>query len=126
MTMINEKYEQLLEVLATKLGTTVEHLWDVLIKQATISGLTDLVICSILVLAAWWVVVFVKQKTTPREGLNKLLIPADWHGDEVPAWGVAMLIVMIVSIIVLFTLPGIVYAFTNPEYWALKQLLGML
>jgi hypothetical protein len=40
---------ELLGKLADKLGTTVEKLWSVLLKQAPISGTVDLLLCASLV-----------------------------------------------------------------------------
>lgn len=39
---MNDNTRQLLEQLAVKLGTTVEHLWGVLIRQAPVSGLISI------------------------------------------------------------------------------------
>ena len=42
---MDEKFQKLIEALAAKLGTTAEHLWGVLVRQAPISGAVDLVLC---------------------------------------------------------------------------------
>lgn len=45
---MDDKYRQLIEDMAAKLGVTAEHLWGVLVKQAPISGAVDLVICIVM------------------------------------------------------------------------------
>lgn len=115
---MDEKYAQLLETLATKLGTTAEHLWGVLVRQAPISGMTNLVLCIIFALGLWKLIIFVKHKTNHRN--------ADWYYDRHPAWFGVSVVTAMISIGLLISIPTIVTAFANPEYWALKQLLSMV
>lgn len=115
---MDEKYAQLLETLATKLGTTAEHLWGVLVRQAPISGATNLVLCIIGALLLWKLITFVNHKTINRD--------ADWYYERHPAWFGVGVVAFAVSIGILVSIPKIVYAFANPEYWALKQLLSMV
>lgn len=114
---MDEKYAQLLETLASKLGTTAEHLWGVLVRQAPISGAVDLVLCIILALAAWKLFAFVKRKTADPQ--------SEWRFDPLPGVLVA-LVATILSALAMLHIPGIVSAFANPEYWSLKQLLSMV
>lgn len=114
---MDEKYAQLLETIATKLGTTAEHLWGVLVRQAPISGATDLVLCIILAVAAWKLIELIKSKTADPE--------SEWRFDPMPAVFFAI-VAIILSVLALLHIPGIVSAFANPEYWALKQLLSMV
>lgn len=58
----------LLEKLALKLGVPIEMLWSSLIKQASISATTDLVLSVGLVSSLIWAFRFVIKKTTPFEG----------------------------------------------------------
>ena len=115
---MDEKYVQLLETLALKLGTTAEHLWSVLVRQAPISGATNLVLCIIAVLILWNLIKFVNHKTSNRD--------ADWYYDRHPAWFGIGILMFSASIGISVSIPQIVYAFANPEYWALKQLLSMV
>jgi len=124
--MMDEKYAQLLETLATKLGTTAEHLWGVLVRQAPISGATDLVLCIILALVAWKLIAFVKRKTTHSEDSSGRSRPAEWHGEEGPAWFVTAIVTTVLSGLIIATIHDLISAFANPEYWALKQLLSMV
>jgi hypothetical protein len=51
---VDTKTEALIRDLAEKLGTTTEHLWGVLVHQAMIAGLVE-----IIVMAAWVLALFV-------------------------------------------------------------------
>ena len=45
---MNDQTAALLQNLANKLGTTSEYLWGILLRQATLSGTTDLIQYAIL------------------------------------------------------------------------------
>ena len=116
---MNEQTEKLIRELADKLGTTVEHLWGVLIKQAPITAVTDLLECVMLA-----VVCIVGGKYLLR-----------WHRKldgncEADHPGLVMLyvvwvVMLIITIIsVLTSVSEIANAILNPEYWALKQITG--
>lgn len=115
---MDEKYAQLIETIATKLGTTAEHLWGVLVRQAPISGVTNLVLCIIVVVILWKLITFVNHKT-----INK---NADWYYDALPVWFGVGVVTVVVSIGILVNIPKIIYALANPEYWALKEILSMV
>ena len=111
---MNEATTKLIGELAAKLGVTVDHLWGVLVRQAPISG-----VCDVLVIIAWivglaWGLRRVRSKTTdPKCG---------YDGAEFAwvVWGIAAaLAIYVVSV----AFSEIVASFVNPEYWALKQVL---
>jgi hypothetical protein len=116
---MNEATTKLVEELAAKLGTTAEHLWGVLVRQAPISG-----VCDALVIVAWiiglaWALRLVRSKTEkPKTGY------AEW-GEEGAllawlVWGITAAFVMIVAGA---CFADIVASLVNPEYWALKQVM---
>ncbi len=122
---MDEKFQQLIEALAAKLGTTAEHLWGVLVRQAPISGAVDLVLCVVIAAVTVWWVALVKRKTTcPPETETNRYPKAEWR-DEVAflAWLVTVIFGVLALISVIGSAQGIVAAFANPEYWALKQLV---
>lgn len=110
-----EKMTTLLQELAVKLGTTAEHLWGVLLKQAPISGIVDLIL--ILCFVSAWVTVFniVQKNYRNWEDVQKFA-----------AWLVGGVISIYIVTFVLFKTEGIVTAFLNPEYWALSEILSKL
>lgn len=122
---MDEKYRQLIEALAEKLGTTAEHLWGVLVKQAPISGAVDLVLCIVIAASAWWWAALVKRKTTKPPKTDDDRYPyAEWSDEAAGlSWIGAVIAVVFALICIVGSAQGIVAAFANPEYWALKQLV---
>lgn len=120
---MDQKTQQLIEQLATKLGTTAEHLWGVLVKQAPINSTCELITHTIVCASMVWLTCFLfrKRKNETREG-NKWddLSPTGWWTVAMVASGIATLVVVLwaASDIGLIT-----SGFCNPEYWALKQLI---
>ena len=115
-----------LEQLASRIGTTVEKLWTVLLKQAPISGMVDIVVCIGLIVVAAKCFRLVQQKTTVPEKTEEDQYPcAQWDNEGAcGAWiGMGILLIIIVTII-MFSVQNIAAAFLNPEYWALKEILN--
>lgn len=116
---MNEQTAKLIEQLAAKLGTTAEHLWGVLVRQAPISAITDILTSMLIVFLIWKSLGFVQRKTRDTNDA-----PADWDEEGAFAawviWGIAALIG---TLCVLCDINYIVAGFANPEYWALKQIL---
>lgn len=135
--MEDRAYQALL-TLAERLGTTIEHLWAVLLKQAVVTGMTNVVILAAVTTAACYLTRIVRIKTTPRE----VLVPHPYHPEAAPhkemladwnptnegfvAWlGIAALW-FLVTVLWSFLLNDTLAAIFNPEFWALKQVLGSL
>lgn len=120
---MNDKTSELLQQLATKLGTTIEHLWAVLIRQAYISAITDLIqdaiIISVVIVAYRLTVKWLSSKGDTSWD--------DWLDDRIPTlivavagWGI--LGIFLVALFLCF--PETLTKFINPEYWALQQVLS--
>lgn len=113
--------EQLIRELADKLGTTTEYLWGVLIKQAAVYSYSN--ICFILFLGICVYFPFFLTKKLVNKMKNK-------HNDyeiEMVFGTVVMgvfLIVFIIHVCVTFT--DTITGLTNPEYWALQQILKQI
>ena len=123
---MNEQTEQLIRELAEKLGTTVEHLWGVLIKQAPITAAADTII-TLIMLVTLWVgskLVYKKTKVPPKTEENRFP-KAEWDDDfvEFMAWGALALHAIATFAALYFTIATVLTVVLNPEYWALKQLL---
>ncbi len=120
---MDEKTEALIRELAEQLGTTGEHLWGVLVRQAPITGVIDL-----LVLVAWavfmvWAYRLVVRKTKDPDPEDRTVKP-EWREEgAVVAWALWGFTAAMFVIIAGVELSGIVGAIVNPEYWALKQVL---
>lgn len=108
--------DETLKLLADKLGVTIEHLWEVMVRQAPVTASIDTV--TIMLAAALFLWLTIKGATIFKE-----------DDDNAPAGAGALICGCITIILVLCFLGGLatnVSAFTNPEYWALKQLLSAI
>ena len=122
---MNEQLQQVLIELCEKLGTTVEHLWTVLIRQSYISGISDVVSILMWTLFCLWSYRLIQKKTTvPPETKANPYPDADWEeAGKVIAWMIWGSMTGIFLMIVGCSLSTIIGALANPEYWALKQLI---
>lgn len=86
--MMNKNTEQLIRELSDKLGTTAEHLWGVLMKQAFISGVTDVITYLVLICLLWLAYRFVKQNTTKVDGkFENPINPDEFIAYSKSKWG---------------------------------------
>jgi hypothetical protein len=118
---------ELLGQLAAKLGTSVEKLWAVLLKQAPISGTIDLLICIGMVIFSVWAFRFVKDKTAKHEMVKDhwRSIEAEWEDEGAFLSWVAVGAFFLLTIICVDSEAEIIMAaFFNPEYWALTKILS--
>ena len=121
---MDDKYRQLIESMAAKLGTTAEHLWGALVRQAPISGAVDLVLCVVMVLAvAWWERLVMRKTTRQATETAGVYKRAEREDEAVLLWASVFLAGLIVLLLIVASADGIVAAFLNPEYWALLQLM---
>lgn len=113
---MNEQITKLLEQLAAKLGTTAEHLWGVLIRQARIEAVTDSLFVILTLVGGYWYYRWIKSyiKRNPYE---------DAEIAGLIILGIPMVVSTIISFICLFLIPSELF---NPEYWALKEVLNAL
>jgi hypothetical protein len=114
---MNEQLIGLVDKLAVKLGVAVEILWAALIKQAYVSNIVNLVAFFILAAISIWGFKFVSNKT--KDG-------GEW--DNLDSGGIAWLFwgayTIVIALIICLNLSGTVSGIINPEYWALKEILG--
>ena len=109
---MNDATAQLVEKLATQLGTTAEHLWKVLVAQAPITASAY---------TATWIIMF-------AIGVLTLYLLYKNRQHKYGNWFVifAVIPIMILVFCVIFfavSVPLILAGFFNPEYWALKQII---
>ena len=65
--MNTNEMAEVVEKLAEKLGVAAEHLWGVLIRQAPISGITNILVSIAWIVGAIWTFRFVKSKTKDQD-----------------------------------------------------------
>jgi len=124
---MDDKTAALLEKLADKLGTTSEHLWGVLTTQAQISGAVDLAVIVAATLAAGVATRIVWRKSSIGVDSEGRYLAAEWSEEKIffarlAAGG----LVLTAAALILTSAHSVASAFLNPEYWALKQVLGIL
>ncbi len=100
-----------LAILATELGTTSEYLWEVLMKQAPLSAIMELIQYALLIVAC--IIWGIKTKDKWQEE-NWI-----WIGS---VWGLLAMLI----IVAFLCFPDTIYAFFHPEYWALDKILSAI
>ncbi len=115
---MDDKTAELIKQLADKLGTTAEHLWGVLIKQAPISTTINFVFCvGFSLLLIWWVRFMHKKITVKKEGEYR----AEWDMDDAIFPIIFTIFAAgILAPLLVISVKGFVTAWVNPEYWALR------
>ena len=122
---MNDEILKALTTLASKMGTTAEYLWGVLLRQAPITGAIDLAVMVAWVVMAVFLIRLVRRKTTtPAETDEDRNPNAEWSDEAAGfAWGGAIIFALITALIVGSGLSSVTAALLNPEYWALRQIL---
>lgn len=111
-----------IDVMAVKLGIAAEHLWEIMVRQAIISGVIELITLGIFtMIVGIYFRAFIEKRLYDRV-----------ESEPTPA-GVAVIVatiivvIMTIAVLVQFCeLGGIVTKIFNPEYWAYQSLLGNL
>lgn len=117
-----EETVPLLEQLAAQLNTTVEFLWDVLVRQAQVYVISHIV---------WWVIFAVSIWPAVWASKWFMRIMEGDETDETAGWVffIALLlwvVVFITGIGNLLATEEFLTALLNPEYWALQQILEFI
>jgi hypothetical protein len=125
---MDDNTSKLLEKLASKLGTTSEFLWNILVSQAKIDAITSLI--QLLLFLSVPIITYRLHRW-----FSKPIKPDGYGGnncmyDEYDACGpvaVFLCISSIISIIFGIMLIGdVINGFLNPQYWALHEILKTL
>jgi len=112
--------EELIIELAQKLGTTAVHLWEVLIRQAIILSLADIIVIAGWVYCLVLMYRFIEKKTKMKDSKGF----REWDEEYAfIAWIIFAIVIVIFVIIVGISIGAVIGGIINPEYWALKQLI---
>ena len=119
----------LLEKLSLKLGTSVELLWGALIRQAYIDGFIKTFTCMFILILSGIGLYFLRV-------YYRLFVPhynvknKNGHESVTDADFICPIIIVVSLSIILFdtiylctTFSNVVISFSNPNYWALKQII---
>jgi hypothetical protein len=117
---MNKETLDLLHQLAAKLGTTADHLWAILVRQAFVSGCTDLLFYMFTLAIVCATAKKTKRWTAAMKEADEEPVALFYAGTISASW-VLSLVFIIVSVV---SIQDTVAAFVNPEYWALKQILS--
>ncbi len=118
-----EELVPLLEQLAAQLNTTVEFLWETMVRQAYVSAIGQIVLYVFYSIFA-----FVSVKYIPRIWRSYKELDS-YSNEELPhIFGVIALSVLlfIFTGLAVAEIPNLITKFVNPEYWALQQILEFI
>lgn len=130
---MNDATLQALTALAQKLNTTTEQLWAVMLAQAPIYAWTQIAMLVVyfgaLSAAFVWGARYAKAKTQRQEENKGEYRKNDWWLDTpVPMFAMVIAFMLIIygGAWLASTMPSIIAALVNPQYWVLQQLLSAL
>lgn len=115
---------ELLEKLAVQLGTTAEYLWSVLIVQARISAITDLIFFILAIVSGYFLYrthLYLSKETEDMYSLYERKEEA----VILPMFFV-VIIWVIFFLVMFFSIGNIINGLFNPEYWALNKILNSI
>jgi flagellar biosynthesis protein FlhB len=119
--MSDDKIANLLEELANKLGTTMEHLWNILMHQAYIEAFKNIMLIALFIIAG-----ILTLRYTIKYNKGKSIEDIDNDFGSIAVIILSIVIsVFTIAIIVCFV-PETVDAIFNPEYWALNHILKLI
>ena len=133
-----ENLDKMLSELAAKLNVTVDMLWRTLVRQATIEFIVGTIQWLIVIgLTAFWLIKFIptlqkKEYKIKEYGEEKIRYWDKWdcwenenrHGLHGTVFVVTAIILSIFLIIGFCSLNDYFASAFNPQYWALKKILG--
>ena len=123
---MNDSLQVVLATLATNLGTTAEHLYGVLVKQAYIAAVTDLLFALVYVGFTLFFAFVVRRKTSVPVSGDRYA-QAEWTDDGAFFAHTAVWVLAAIGVIVVGScIHTVTTALMNPEYWALNKILSAL
>lgn len=131
--MKEEVYEKMagyIDAMADKLDVAASHVYEVLAKQQIISGVTDLVVSSIVFILCMTVIVLAINTVIKAEWKKDYIVdkPLNKHA-RILALGDELLFPIITGMAILaalasfFFVVGSTKQLINPEYYVIKELL---
>lgn len=115
---------ELLDKLASKLGTTAEYLWAVLLKQAPIAASVTLFQLIVICIVGFYLYKAHKRFSKPDsyDNCNQY----ENHDYLGPTMVCLFLVWGFLAVIAFLCIDEIFYGYFNPEYWALQEILSNL
>jgi hypothetical protein len=118
---LSNNFGTLIEKAALKLGTTAEHLWEVLVKQQIISAYVQIFVSTIVGVALGfiWFKIIKRLRTADREETL-------YGGFLFPVTVFTSFFSLFFVIFTLSQFSSLVGKLINPEYAALKEVMKMV
>lgn len=115
---MDDRTYSLLQELASQIGTTVDFIWPILVRQAYIEGIVGIILYIFLAVG-----IFVYVKIMIVKVWHNI-DTSDWYEDEKKA-GIIILGVMlaVLFIIAILTFSFTISSLVNPEYHAIRTIL---
>jgi len=107
-----ENLTSLLDQLSQKLGTTTEYLWSLLLRQASISAIEDLIFLIMTIIGG--IIIF---------NIYKKMLKDDQYAEITLQMIVVFVVWFVLLLMSLTNISNIINGLFNPEYWALKEIL---
>ena len=121
---MNEQTMKLVDQLAQKLGTTSNYLWSILLKQAPVSAIIDLIYFILTIIGG--IILYKVHKYLASEKNGEESIYDENGGFVICIMIFATLIWTVLFIACFFSIGNIINGFFNPEYWAFDKILSSL
>jgi hypothetical protein len=112
---VNEERLKRLDLLASKLGTTVDKLWSIMLQQARIEAYTDLFLASVFIGFIIFFLRFVFKHGKDILDEKELYLPFAIIGT------ILSFVLLIAAIVEVSSLPT---EFLNPGYFALERIMS--
>lgn len=113
---MSQEVTKILDILAERFGTTIEHLWGIMVRQAMVNSISNLALAVVTLVAI-------------------LIVVQKWESwtDDIDEGGIGVPLIMFFGlfgvcgiIITIKVFPDTITGFFNPEYWVLQQILELL
>lgn len=124
MNQVNQVNE-IINNLASKLGMAVNKLFSVLVKQAYIEGVKDIV-WAILCLAIITVITVILYKSFYSKDENGKYRRYDWDELNILGWFLSAIMVVICTFIMIYFVSNAITCLLNPEYAAIQMILDKI
>lgn len=124
---MEQKGYELIEKLAEKLGTTAEYLWSILLKQAKVQMISEIIF--IIIVIIFGIILWRTHKwlsTKKKWDGDYEEAGYSYHKDASGPMVIGAMIFCILFLTALFSIFTIVNCALNPEYWALKKILEVI
>ena len=113
-----EKFSELLQILATQLDTTVEHVMEILVKQATYDAINSLILSTIAILLFIVLALITGKRSIYYSHLKET--------DPTVGYGFLSALSVFASLVACTEVGDSIKQLFNPEFGAYKLLVDLL